>query len=136
MAFLGSLLRTRRGEFQWILLAAMLALLVMPGATHAAIAPQSAEAVLLWLQTDAALPGAAPIAKTSELLSLSHQKAEIAPQIAAEIQLSAATSHCGQHLTLFPSENTPRHQSAPATPTLERHAAAHLSGVRTNRRLN
>ncbi len=137
MAFLGSILRSRRGDFNLFLIAALVALLVVPGASHAAIAPQSAEAVLLWLQSESsATSNAAPLAKSSELLSISHRIAETSPQKSAEIQLSAATFHCGQHLASPAPENTLRPEIPTIAPTLERHAVAHLSGVRTNRRLN
>lgn len=137
MAFLGSLLRSRRGDFNLLLIAALVALLVMPGASHAAIAPQSAAAVLLWLQSESAvIPSVAPATKASELLALSHQNPEKSPQSTAETQFSGATLHCGQHLALLAPENTTRHENPTAAPNLERHAVAHLSGVRTNRRLN
>ncbi len=137
MAFLGSILRSRRGDFNLFLIAALVALLVVPGASHAAIAPQNAEAVLLWLQSEsAAAPCAAPLAKKSELLSISHRNAAKTPQKSAEIQVSSATFHCGQHLAFPAPENTTRQVIPTTAPILERHVVARLSGVRTNRRLN
>jgi len=137
MAFFGSILRSRRGDFNLFLIAALVALLVAPGASHAAIAPQSAEAVLLWLQSEsAAAPCAAPLSQAGELLLISHRKAEKTPQKSTQIQVSSATFHCGQHLTFPASENTLRQEIPTIAPTLERHVVAHLSGVRTNRRLN
>ncbi|MBW3637844.1 MAG: hypothetical protein KY445_15475 [Armatimonadetes bacterium] len=134
MAFLGSILRARRGDFNLFLIAALVALLVVPGASQAALPPQSCEAVLFWLQSEtASVP--APVSRSSSLLSISHQKTETAPQILAETQFSAATFHCGQWSALPAHSVKTEAQIAPATLTLERHVAARLSGVRTNRRL-
>ena len=136
MAFLGSILRSRRGDFNLFLIAALVALLVVPGASGAAIAPQSAEAVLLWLHSESvAVETLAAPAPTSALLSISHQKSDTATKNESEIQLSAATFHCGQHLAPIPQKTKSEFRIAPATPVLERHALAHLSGIRTNRRL-
>lgn len=137
MAFLGSILRSRCGDFNLFLIAALVALLVLPGASHAAIPPQSAEAVLLWLHSESiAAEVTAPLAKSSELLAFSHQKAEKTPQTPAETQFSAATSHCGQYREFPTLQLNLERRIAPITLELERHALAHLSGVRTNRRLN
>ncbi len=135
MALFGSILRARRGDFHLLLIAALVALLIVPGASHAAIAPQNAQAVLLWLQSEGVAPATAPLAKASELLAISRQKAEKTPQKSAEMQVSSATFHCGQHLAPPAPENTTRHELPFIAPRLERHAVAHLSGVRTNRRL-
>jgi hypothetical protein len=134
MAFLGTILRARRGEFNLFLIAALVALLVMPGASHAVLPPQGCEAVLFWLQNETATVAAAPISKASALLSISHQNAEKQYQSSVENQLSAATFHCGQFSTI-PTSRLESQPQAPQTLTLERHAVAHLSGVRTNRRL-
>ena len=136
MAFLGSILRARRGDFNLFLIAALVALLLVPGASHAAIPPQGCEAVLFWLQSESAATIPTAVSRPSSLLSISHQSAEVAPQIPAETHFSAATHHCGQRLAFLSPEVTTQPQIAPATPVLERHIAAHLSGVRTNRRLN
>ncbi|PQV64285.1 hypothetical protein B1R32_106131 [Abditibacterium utsteinense] len=140
MAFLGSILRSRRGDFNLFLIAALVALLVLPGASGAVIAPQGAEAVLFWLQSevasaDVATPLSESLRGSSTLLAISHQQAESAPQHRAEIQLSAATFHCGQYLALIPQKIQVETPIAFATPLLERHVLARLSGVRTNRRL-
>lgn len=137
MALLGSLLHFRRGECSLMLVAALVALLMMPGASHAAIEPQNAQAVWLWLQSETAAPiGPNSLAKPSQLLAQSHQTPDLSPQNVAETLLSTATSHCGQHLTRCASENTTRTENSTAAPPIERHAVAYLSGVRTNRRLN
>lgn len=136
MAFFGPLWRARRGDFPLFLVAALVALLLVPGAAGVApLPPQSCAAVLFWLQSDA-VSVSAPLAPTSSLLAHSHQNAEPnAPQISAQTHLSAATNHCGQWSALALESSSPQPQSAPATPTLERHVVARLSGVRTNRRL-
>ncbi len=140
MAFFGLILRSRRGDFNLFLIAALVALLVLPGASHAAIAPQSAEAVLLWLQSEVAsgeiaAPPLTALGSSGALLSLAHQSAEPAPQTRAVTQLSAATFHCGQWSAFPRLETKTEAQIAPVMPTLERHAVARLAGVRTNRRL-
>ncbi|HEX9995936.1 MAG TPA: hypothetical protein VGB45_02240 [Abditibacterium sp.] len=135
MAFFGSILGAKRGDFNLFLIAALVALLVIPGASHAAMPPQSYEAVLFWLQSETAAPVQAPTSSASRLLSISHQKAENPPQFFAETQFSAATAHCGLfRAQVFPPEHIEAHIT-PATPVFERHAMARLSGVRTNRRL-
>lgn len=135
MAFLGSILGARRGDFNFFVIAALVALLFVPGASHAALPPQSCEAVLFWLQNESAATVPVAASRAHSLLSISHQKVETAPQISAETQFSAATSHCGQFSAFPHHEVTTQPQIAPATLTLERHIAARLSGVRTNRRL-
>jgi hypothetical protein len=135
MAFLGSILRARRGDFNLFLIAALVALLVIPGASHAVLPPQGCEAVLFWLQNETATVAAAPISKASSLLSISHQNAEEQYQTSVEEQFSVATFHCGQFSTIPLSRLTTEPQIAPRALPLERHVVAHLSGVRTNRRL-
>jgi hypothetical protein len=137
MAFLGSILRAKRGDFNLFLIAALVALLIVPGAASVALPPQSCQAMLFWLHSETAAVTETPTARTSSLLSFSHQKADSnAPGQHLDPLLSAATSHCGQfsRLSLRPPLSEPR--LAPAPLPLERHAVAHLSGVRTNRRLN
>jgi hypothetical protein len=133
MALFGSILRARRGHFNFFVIAALVALMFVPGASHAAIPPQSCEAVLFWLHSESAATIPTPVSRPHSLLSISHQNAESAPQTLAETQFSVATSHCGQ-FSAFPTV-TSHDQIAPATLSLERHVAARLSGVRTNRRL-
>ncbi len=136
MAFFGTILRTRRGDFNFLLIAALVALFVLPGASGAAIAPQNAEAMFLWLHSESAsVETLAPHAAGSALLSISHQKTESASETQAEIQLSTATAHCGQWSALQPQKTAISSPIALVAAPLERHAMALLSGVRTNRRL-
>jgi hypothetical protein len=135
MAFLGSILRVRRGDFNVFLIAALVALLVMPGASHVVLPAQGCEAVLFWLQSESSVVASTPVSKATSLLSISHQRVEEAHQASVDNQLSAATFHCGQFSTLSSLSLKSEPQPAPHTLTLERHVVAHLSGVRTNRRL-
>jgi hypothetical protein len=135
MAFFGSMLRARRGDFNLFLIAALVALLVMPGASHAVLPPQSCEAVLYWLHSESTAAVPATVSSATSLLSISNQKAQAPHAIHVEVQLSAATFHCGQFSALPFSLPSSEPHAAPRTLTLERHIAARLSGVRTNRRL-
>jgi hypothetical protein len=105
MALFGSILRSARGDFNFFLIAALVALLLVPGASQAAIPSQSCEAVLFWLQSESAATVPTSASRAGSLLSISHQKAETAPQIRAETHFSAATSHCGQWSAFFPSRS-------------------------------
>ena len=133
MAFLGSILRARRGDFNLFLIAALVALLVVPGATHATLPPQGCEAVLFWLQSETAATVEVPVVRATSLVAISHQQAETPAPLQTEL-LSVASAHCGQFQATVSSPSI-EPQLVPATPTLERHAVARLSGVRTNRRL-
>jgi hypothetical protein len=136
MALLGTILRARRGDFNLFLIAALVALLVVPGAAHAApLPPQSYEAVLFWLQAETSVSLPVPSAVPVSLLSISHQKAEKQPQTSQATYYSLATSHCGQHTVAPPSLSLAHIPLAPVPLKLERHVVAHLSGIRTNRRL-
>ena len=134
MAFFGSILSAKRGDFNFFLIAALVALLVVPGVSHAAMPPQSYEAVLYWLHSETVAPAQIPSSSGAQLLSISHQKAETESQILAQTQFSAATAHCGLFRAKSPQKRIKAHIT-PATPAFERHAMARLSGVRTNRRL-
>lgn len=136
MALLGTLLRARRGDFNLFLIAALVALLVVPGAAHAApLPPQGYEAVLFWLQAETSVTLPTPAVASASLLSISHQKAESQPATSTATHYSVATFHCGQFAVVPPN---PTASYAPASPTplaLERHVVAKMSGIRTNRRL-
>lgn len=136
MALLNTILRARRGDFNLFLIAALVALLVVPGAAHAApLPPQSYEAVLFWLQAETSATLPVTVATPSSLLSLSHQKAQAQHQAPTATHYSVVTFHCGQHRVTPPSLSLNTAPIAPVTLELERHAVAHLSGIRTNRRL-
>ncbi|RYG63464.1 hypothetical protein EON80_21195 [bacterium] len=135
MAFLGTIFRARRGDFNMFLIAALVALLVVPSVTHAVMPPQSCEAVLLWLQNETSAVVATPVASPTALLAISHQKAESPQQASVENYYSVATFHCGQFSIPLSSTPTVEPHIAPVSLPLERHVVARLSGVRTNRRL-
>jgi hypothetical protein len=136
MALLGTIFRARRGDFNIFLIAALVALLVVPGAAHSApLPPQSYEAVLFWLQAETAATLPTPVAPQSSLLSISHQKAEPQPSVSSATYYSIATNHCGQFAVNLPSSSLSHTPLVPVALELERHVVARLSGIRTNRRL-
>lgn len=135
MAFLSSILRARRGDLNLFLIAALVAMLVVPGASHAVLPPQSCEAVLFWLQSESSAVATSPVAKASMLVAIAHQRAEEPSQVVSDHLLLTATSHCGQLSELLAPPSLSEPQLVPVTTELDRHVVAHLSGVRTNRRL-
>lgn len=140
MHLLGNLVRLRRGDMNWFILAALVALLVLPGAGHAAtlaapLPPQSCEAILLWLQTESAVQAMpARFGTESHLLALTHRIPERAPQPSAVTLAVASESPA---VPVSPLAATRLHDplSRPLT-LLEYHEAGHRTGIRTNRRLN
>ena len=143
MQLFQTLARLRRGEMNLLLLAALVLLLVLPGAGHAAaLPPQSCEAVLLWLQSD---PGLAPAGRqrVNASLSLGHR----AP-VPAQRQVRSRAVHA---MDVTPGFVTTRAATLPvrcavpfpatlavpaAANPMTSHEVARLSGIRTNRRLH
>jgi hypothetical protein len=139
MPLLGNFVRLRRGDMNWFILAALVALLVLPGAGHAAtmaapLPPQSCEAILLWLQTESAVQVMpARFGTESHLLALTHRIPERAPQRT----LTFAPAPEGPAVPVSPLA-APRLHDPLSRPLLllEYHEAGHRTGIRTNRRLN
>ena len=127
MAVLGTLMRWRRGE-SLVLAALLLACLWMPAAAQgAALPPQQAQAVLLWLQAEMTPASVNRIERSEDFRALTNRDNSPIYSSAAPVIIPApifetrlATLQVENRLvTIF---------------TLESHESAFLTGVRNNRR--
>ena len=137
MPIFQTLARLRRGEMNFVLLAVFVALLILPAAGHAApLPPQSCEAVLLWLQSDAGLATPARSRCGGSLLSLTHRE----PERVRENWLdgaATATQNPSSWQFQAPCPGSTGALAVPAAANLmSSHEVAQLNGVRTNRRLH
>jgi hypothetical protein len=137
---LGTLWRPRRGEVSWLVFAAVLALLVLPGVGQAATlaAPmhaQSCEAILMWLHSEAATASQPQQDSKAKLLSLTHRLPQAGPRHSGPVPIQAWNA---PPETNFRAIAFTVSDFRPASPPslLEYHEAAHRTGTRTNRRLN
>lgn len=129
MAVLGTLMRWRRGE-SLVLAALLLACLFLPAAAQgAALPPQQAQAVLLWLQAEMTPASAPRISQSSDFRALSNR--DNTPIYIHAVPVAAATPPADVRLATLQLESRPL-----AIVTLESHEAAFLTGVRNNRRRN
>ena len=137
MQLFQTLARLRRGEMNLVLLAVFVALLVLPAAGHAAaLPPQSCEAVLLWLQSDGGMVTPVASRAGSSLLSLTHRQ----PERASDSPRDCSGTPTAGSLSFLGTVSHPECAGKMAVPAaanlLSSHEVAHLSGVRTNRRLH
>lgn len=139
MEFLRTLARVRRGEINFLLLAALVAVLVLPcGGQAVAMPRESYEAVLIWLRSETAL--STPLVQRTRSLVASltwHEQGIQLPAVhlvqahGPAAALTREHGYAATHLTVA----MPAHSVPCAANTLTLPAVAHLNGVRTNRRL-
>lgn len=139
MNLLRTLARVHRGEINILILAALMAVLVLPlGGQAVAMPRESYEAVLIWIQSETALKSPLPRHTSRQWFGF-HRDGVTLPDLGGQ---SAASSFTSAALTTFQPPAAPSvlpalagRMPAAANP-LSLPVVAHLNGVRTNRRLN